>query len=110
MLYNGEFAPPTNFRPAGAPISGQSGTCGPNRGRPMQFDRPALEQAFAKIGQRAIEADKIVEIAIYGGSALLLTLPARVATKDVDAVFQEDAGWIRRIAAEIGEELGWPTD
>jgi hypothetical protein len=76
----------------------------------MQFDRLALEMAFANLGQKAIEADRIVEIAVYGGSALVLTLPARVATKDVDAVFKADAAWIRQIAAEIGEELGWATD
>jgi hypothetical protein len=81
----------------------------PIEAKPMQFDRPALEQAFARIGRRALEAGKLVEIAIDGGSALVLTLPARVATKDVDAIFEKDAAWIRHVAAEIGEELGWPA-
>jgi hypothetical protein len=76
----------------------------------MQFDRPALERAFSKIGQSAIEAGMLVEIAVYGGSALVLTLPARVATKDVDVVFQADSAWIRQIAATIGKEFGWPAD
>jgi hypothetical protein len=76
----------------------------------MQFDRPTLEKAFGMIGQRAIAAGKLVEIAIYGGSALVLTLPARVATKDVDAVFQTDPAWIREAAAVIGTELGWSAD
>jgi hypothetical protein len=33
-----------------------------------------------------------------------------VATRDVDAVFAGDAGWLRRTVAEIGDEYGWPAD
>jgi hypothetical protein len=76
----------------------------------MQFDRHQLEQAFGRIGQRAIRAGKLVEIAIYGGSALVLTLPGRVATRDVDAVFQADAAWLRQTAIEVASECGWPDD
>jgi hypothetical protein len=47
--------------------------------------RENLEAAFRELGLRARAAEKIVEIAVYGGSALVLTLPGRVATKDVDA-------------------------
>ena len=76
----------------------------------MHFDRLTLERAFVKIGQKAIQAGKLVEIAVYGGSALVLTLPGRVATRDVDAVFQGDAAWMRQTAVEIGNECGWPAD
>lgn len=76
----------------------------------MQFDREVLERMFATIGQRAIDAGKLVEIAVYGGAALVLTLPGRVATRDIDAVFEGDAGWLRQTVAELGEEHGWPAD
>jgi hypothetical protein len=49
--------------------------------------RESLEDAFRTLGVKARAADKVIEIAVYGGSALVLTLPGRVATKDVDAVF-----------------------
>jgi hypothetical protein len=44
------------------------------------FDRQTLEQALA--------AGQIVEIVVYGGSALLLTLNRQINTGDVDAVFE----------------------
>jgi hypothetical protein len=69
-----------------------------------------LGEAFHELGSRARAAGKIVEIAVYGGSALVLTLPGRPATKDVDAVFQQDAGWLRQAVADLAEENGWPPN
>jgi hypothetical protein len=62
------------------------------------------------LGLRARAAGKIVEIAVYGGSALVLTLPGRVATKDVDAVMHHDEAWLREAVAALAEEKGWPAD
>jgi hypothetical protein len=72
--------------------------------------REALEIAFDTLGRRARLDGKIVEIAVYGGSALVLTLPGRPATADVDAVIQNDTAWVRKAAAVIAEENGWPSD
>jgi hypothetical protein len=69
-----------------------------------------LEQAFRALGLKARAAGKIVEIAIYGGSALVLILPGRIATKDVDAVVLHDAAWLRQAVAALAEEKGWPAD
>jgi hypothetical protein len=74
------------------------------------FARDDLEQAFAALGEKARAEGKIVEIAVYGGSALVLTMPGRGATKDVDAVFEGDPAWVRRAAAELAEERGWAAD
>lgn len=71
------------------------------------FDRTAIESAFAEIGNRAIQVGKVVEITVYGGSALVLTLMTRPATKDVDAVFEPDREFVRKIAREIAEANGW---
>jgi hypothetical protein len=38
------------------------------------FDRETLEYALAELGHRAFSAGRTVEIVIYGGSALPLTL------------------------------------
>jgi hypothetical protein len=73
----------------------------------MIFDRNALEQALDELGRRAHAEGKTVEIAIYGGSALMLTFDWRQATKDVDAVFEADRQSVRRLAREIAEEKGW---
>jgi hypothetical protein len=71
------------------------------------FDRSTLEQALAELGRRALAAERIVEIAIYGGSALLLTLNRQINTGDVDAVFEGNKDFVRKVAAEMAEEFGW---
>src|SRR5581483_11984825 len=72
--------------------------------------RENLEAAFRALGAKARAAEKLVEIAIYGGSALVLTLPGRAATKDVDAVMQHDSAWLRGAVSELAAEKGWPAD
>jgi len=76
----------------------------------MRFDRRALEGALRELGRRAHAEGKTIEIAIYGGSALMLTYDWRLATQDVDAVFEADRAIIRRLAVEIGQENGWERD
>jgi hypothetical protein len=71
------------------------------------FDRKTLEYALAELGQRAFSAGRTVEIVIYGGSALLLTLNRQINTGDVDAVFEGNKDFIKRLAAEMAEEFGW---
>lgn len=71
------------------------------------FDRSTLEYALAELGQRAFAADRTVEIVIYRGSALLLTLNRQINTGDVDAVFEGNRDFIKRLAAEMAEEFGW---
>ena len=74
------------------------------------LDRNALERAFAQIGDRAVADHRVVEIAVYGGAALILTLEGRAVTKDLDAVIKNDAPWLRSVAAGIALENGWPED
>jgi hypothetical protein len=72
--------------------------------------RQTLDEAFRELGLRARTADKLVEIAVYGGAALVLTLPGRAATKDVDAVIDHDRAWLREAVSALAEENGWPLD
>ena len=74
------------------------------------FDRSTLEHALAELGQRAFAAGRTVEIVIYGGSALLLTLNRQINTGDVDAVFEGNKDFIKKLAAEMAEEFGWDED
>ena len=71
------------------------------------FDRSTIEVAFERLAERAAAAGKLVEISVYGGAALILTLDARPATRDVDAVFDSDRSFIRGAARSIAEEFGW---
>jgi hypothetical protein len=74
------------------------------------FDRQSLEQALRELGRRAYAEGKTIEIAIYRGSALILTFDWRVATRDVDAVYEADRQTVRRLAAEVANEIGWDRD
>jgi hypothetical protein len=76
----------------------------------MEFDRAALLRAFHDLGRAAWAEGTTIEIAVYGGSALMLTFDWRVATKDVDGVFEADRDIVRRLAARIAEDYGWPAD
>ena len=51
------------------------------------FGRDALLDAFDQIGRAAVLAGTKLQIAVYGGSALMLASNFRFATEDVD-VFQ----------------------
>ena len=76
----------------------------------VRFDRDTLEEAFRDIGDRARRDRKIVEIAVYGGAALILTLDGRPATRDVDVAIHNDAPWLRQQVRAVAEERGWPED
>jgi hypothetical protein len=78
--------------------------------RPLPFDRQTIGKAFERLGELAVAAGKIVEISVYGGSALVLTLEARPATRDVDAVFEAERTFVRNAAETIADEFGWRGD
>ncbi len=71
------------------------------------FDRATLELAFARLGEVAVAEGKVIEISVYGGSAVLLTFENRATTRDVDAVFEKDRAFVRRAATQVAEEFGW---
>jgi len=68
------------------------------------FDRSTLERALGELGRRAFAAGRTVEIVVYGGSALLLTLNRQINT---GAVFEGNRDFIKKLAAEMAEEFGW---
>jgi hypothetical protein len=74
------------------------------------FDRVALETAFERLGALASDAGKTIEISVYGGSALVLSMDFRVATRDVDAVFESDRAFVREAAKIVATEFGWDLD
>lgn len=76
------------------------------------FDRDALLDAFDSIGRAAAEAGTKLQIAVYGGSALMLASNFRFATEDVDVSKLEHPlpDWLARTTAEIAERNGWDAD
>lgn len=70
-----------------------------------------LHDALTELGLLARAEGKVIEVAIYGGSALMLASNFRIATRDVDAVADDDGQRvIERLAQTIAERRGWPSE
>jgi hypothetical protein len=68
------------------------------------LDRDKLLQAFDEIGRAAVAAGTRLQIAVYGGSALMLASNFRFATEDVDVSRLEQPWpeWLRSVVYEAG--------
>ena len=69
-----------------------------------------LHDAFMELGLRVQREGKVIDLAIYGGSALMLASNFRVATQDVDAVVEGNQDTITRLVEDIARVRHWPKD
>ena len=69
-----------------------------------------LHDAFMELGTQARKEGKVIDLAVYGGSALMLASNFRVATQDVDAVVEGDQSLVTLLAEEIARIRGWSPD
>jgi hypothetical protein len=78
----------------------------------VAFGRDALLDAFDRIGRAAVEAGTKLQIAVYGGSALMLASNFRFATEDVDVseLPRPLPDWLVRTVQEIAKERHWQDD
>jgi len=76
----------------------------------MDFTKEHLSAALSEVGALALDHGKVIDIAIYGGSCLMLVSNFRVATKDVDAVAAVDQAFIDSAARTVADRHGWPHD
>jgi hypothetical protein len=76
------------------------------------FGRDALLDAFDQIGRAAALAGTKLQIAVYGGSALMLASNFRFATQDVDVSELEHPlpGWLAAVVDKIAKQNGWQDD
>src|SRR3954465_2975981 len=76
------------------------------------FGRDALLDAFDQIGRAAALVGTKLQIAVYGGSALMLASNFRFATEDVDVSQLEHPlpGWLAAVVREIAEKNRWQDD
>ena len=71
-----------------------------------QLDRKVIEEAFRIMGQYLLDRKALGEIAIYGGSAILLQFDWRQTSEDVDArVLSGNHGLVIGAAAEAARQL-----
>jgi hypothetical protein len=78
----------------------------------VAFGRDALLDAFDRIGRAAVEAGTKLQIAVYGGSALMLASNFRFATQDVDVseLPRPLPDWLAKVVHEIAAEQHWQDD
>ena len=76
------------------------------------FDRTALLDAFDQIGRAAVEAGAKLQIAVYGGSALMLASNFRFSTEDVDVseLPKPLPAWLAGTLEKIARRNGWSDD
>lgn len=77
-----------------------------------KLDRNTLRHLLGVLGKRIAETGKVVEIAIYGGAAVVLTMDtSRQSTKDIDfAMISGDRAVLDSAALEIAQSHGLPDD
>ena len=73
------------------------------------FGRDALLDAFDQIGRAAVVAGTKLQIAVYGGSALMLASNFRFATEDVDIadIGQQWPVWLSDVVDRIANQNNW---
>jgi len=81
-----------------------------NGDRDPVFTPETLGDALTELGQLAHEAGRVIDVAVYGGSCLMLVSNFRIATADVDAVAADDQSFLDSAAQTIAERRGWPSD
>ena len=69
-----------------------------------------LVGAFQELGKLAAEAGKVIDLAVYGGSALMLVSNFRDSSWDIDAVASPDQDFIREASGILADRHGWPAD
>jgi hypothetical protein len=76
------------------------------------FDREALLDAFDDIGRAAVQAGTKLQIAVYGGSALMLASNFRFATEDVDVseLPRPLPDWLEKVVNELAGKNHWRDD
>lgn len=73
------------------------------------MSRAEILAALAALDRELAARGVVGEVCMFGGAVMVLAFNARLATKDVDAVFQPTA-IIRELAARVGASANLPDD
>ncbi|MEX6507316.1 hypothetical protein [Jiella sp. M17.18] len=80
------------------------------------LDRARLIEAFRRLGQDLSRRGLFIEIAVYGGSAIMMQFEWRRSTRDVDAIVREGydeaalAPSVLAVAEQMALDPGWLND
>lgn len=73
------------------------------------IDKAALLEAFDRLGTASIEHGTMIDIMVYGGSALMFASNFRFATGDVDIAPLGEArpAWFEDVVSQIAADMGF---
>ncbi|MHB1664281.1 MAG: DUF6036 family nucleotidyltransferase [bacterium] len=74
-----------------------------------QFTKEKIEESFLMLSREAERAGKKIDIAVYGGSAIVLAFDYRTSTKDVDAIMSDQV-FVKEAAKKVATELDLPEN
>ena len=74
-----------------------------------RLKRSAIVRALTRLGELCAEKKSRVEIAIYGGTVMMLAYDCREATKDIDAIFHPSEVVVPLIK-QVAREQNLPED
>ncbi|MHB1953513.1 MAG: hypothetical protein ACYDDA_13410 [Acidiferrobacteraceae bacterium] len=72
--------------------------------------REDIVGALKELGDQAQEAGVLVDLGIYGGSAIALEWQFRTSTRDVDVVIKGNSAFVREAAKRIALSRDWPEN
>ena len=77
---------------------------------PVELTKDIIERAFDSVGRHAAARGIVIDIAVFGGSCLILASDIRGASGDVDAVFLAGGPAVYEISAQVAREMGLTDD
>src|SRR2546423_8270650 len=79
---------------------------------PIAFNKDQLLDAFDEIALAAVAAHTRLDIAVFGGSALMLASNFRYSTEDVDIaeIGRPWPDWLSEVVVRIGARNSWGGD
>jgi hypothetical protein len=72
----------------------------------LKITKSDMEKLFMDMGGRLHDAGKNVDVAIYGGSALVLLFDFRSTTQDVDVVMAKESGFVLSMVKDMAKQYG----
>ncbi len=75
-----------------------------------ELSRDTVETAFRMMGELAAEEGIVIDLAVFGGTCLMLASNVRDVTRDVDAVFLSERARGYALAKAVRARLGLPED
>ena len=73
----------------------------------MDFTRQSIVEALTALGEALYQRRKVGDIAVFGGSAMILQFDVAFVTDDIDAIISTGHGDVMQAVQEIGRERGW---